>query len=133
MLYLGLAEAESLEGEEVVEGVVFHYDAQGRIVSIEIDEASRRVNLSDIQGPAGPDADGAALAGRVLTTAEVAVELAITPFAVQKIRKAMRDAGLEVGLRPDLPDSLLSERDLGNIRRWREEHPRGRPRKPVRL
>ena len=48
MLYLGLAEAESVEGEEVTEGVVFHYDAENRIVSIEIDEASRRVNLKDI-------------------------------------------------------------------------------------
>lgn len=108
MLYLGLADAESTEGAEVSEGIVFHCDVEGRLVSIEIDEASRRVNLDDIRdrrdlmtGTAGPP-------GRVLTTVEVAEELGVTLFAVQKIRKAMREAGVEVGLRPDLPDSLLS-------------------------
>lgn len=129
MLYLGLADAESAEGEEIAEGVVFHYDADNRIVSIEIDEASRRVNLDDIRGRSDLVAGQAGPARPVLTTVEVAEKLGVTPFAVQKIRKAMREAGVEVGLRPDLPDSLLSTEDLGKIRMWRKEHPRGRPRK----
>ena len=129
MLYVGLADVESIEGAEVTEGVVFHYDAEGRLVSIEIDEASRRVNLEDIRRRSDLVAGAAGPPRRVLTTVEVAEELGVTPFAVQKIRKVMKEAGVEVGIRPDLPDSLLSPEDLEKIRMWREEHPRGRPRK----
>ncbi len=128
MLYLGLAEAESVEGEEVTEGVVFHYDAENRIVSIEIDEASRRVNLKDISQTPELVVDDSCPAERIYTTTEIAEQLGVTNFAVQKLRKAMKAAGIAVGIRPDLADSLMSEEDLAKFRKWREEHPRGRPR-----
>jgi len=133
MLHLELADTPSVEGEEVTDGVVLHYDAEGRIVSIEIDEASRRANLDGVHRAGIRAVDGDTPPGRVYTAAEVAARLAITPFAVQKIRKAMRDAGLQVGIRPDLASSLLSERDVENIEGWRNAHPRGRPRKAAHL
>ncbi|MBP6514667.1 MAG: DUF2283 domain-containing protein [Steroidobacteraceae bacterium] len=44
-LYIDLAERPSTESREVVEGIVLDYDAQGRLVGIDIDEASTRVEL----------------------------------------------------------------------------------------
>lgn len=45
-LYIDLAERPGAESDEVVEGIVLDYDAQGRLVGIDIDEASTRVELS---------------------------------------------------------------------------------------
>ena len=48
--YLRLNKKESLEGEEVAPGVVFHFDSDGGIVSIDIDSnASKLVDLSRIE------------------------------------------------------------------------------------
>jgi uncharacterized protein YuzE len=44
-LYIDLAEAPSTESVEVSEGVVLDYDAAGRLVGIDIDNASRKVQL----------------------------------------------------------------------------------------
>ena len=44
-LYIDLAEAPSAESVEVSEGVVLDYDATGRLVGIDIDNASRKVQL----------------------------------------------------------------------------------------
>ena len=44
-LYIDLAEAASTESVEVSEGVVLDYDATGRLVGIDIDNASRKVQL----------------------------------------------------------------------------------------
>jgi uncharacterized protein YuzE len=44
-LYIDLAEAPSTESVEVSEGVVLDYDATGRLVGIDIDNASRKVQL----------------------------------------------------------------------------------------
>jgi uncharacterized protein YuzE len=44
-LYIDLAEATSTESVEVSEGVVLDYDASGRLVGIDIDNASRKVQL----------------------------------------------------------------------------------------
>jgi len=112
-----------------VQGIVFHYDKDKRIISIEIDEASHRVDLDGIHAHSELIAGDAGPPRRVLTTAEVAAELGLTRFAVQKIRKAMKAAGMQLGIRPDLPDSLLSEEDLAKIEIWRVEHPRGRPKR----
>jgi uncharacterized protein YuzE len=44
-LYIDLAEATSTESVEVSEGVILDYDAMGRLVGIDIDNASRKVEL----------------------------------------------------------------------------------------
>ena len=44
-LYIDLAARPSTDSHEVVDGVVLDYDAQGRLVGIDIDEASTRVEL----------------------------------------------------------------------------------------
>jgi len=42
-LYLRFAEVAVVESEEISEGVVFDYDADGRIVAIELLNASKHV------------------------------------------------------------------------------------------
>lgn len=44
-LYIDLLEQPSVESREVSEGVVLDYDAEGRLVGIDIDNASRKVHL----------------------------------------------------------------------------------------
>lgn len=44
-LYIDLAEQPSTESREISEGIVLDYDAQGRLVGIDIDNASRKVEL----------------------------------------------------------------------------------------
>jgi uncharacterized protein YuzE len=44
-LYIDLSERPSVESREISEGVVLDYDATGDLVGIDIDNASRRVDL----------------------------------------------------------------------------------------
>ncbi len=44
-LYIDLAERPSVESREVSEGIVLDYDGQGRLVGIDIDNASSKVDL----------------------------------------------------------------------------------------
>jgi uncharacterized protein YuzE len=44
-LYIDLAERPGVDSNEVSEGVVLDYDADGVLVGIDIDNASRRVEL----------------------------------------------------------------------------------------
>ena len=44
-LYIDLSEQPSAESREISEGVVLDYDAQGRLVGIDIDNASQKVEL----------------------------------------------------------------------------------------
>jgi uncharacterized protein YuzE len=44
-LYIDLAEAPSTESREVSEGIVLDYDAEGHLLGIDIDNASRKVQL----------------------------------------------------------------------------------------
>jgi uncharacterized protein YuzE len=53
-LYIDLVDRPSVESEEVVDGIVFDYDAQGRIVGIDIEHASQKVELERI-GDVGGD------------------------------------------------------------------------------
>ena len=55
-LYIDLSEQTSVESREISEGVVLDYDAQGNLVGIDIDNASRKVDLrklivSKLPGP----------------------------------------------------------------------------------
>lgn len=47
-LYIDLNARPSVESVEVSEGVVIDYDAQGAIVGIDIDNASRKLNLDAV-------------------------------------------------------------------------------------
>jgi len=44
-LYIDLAERSSTESKEVSEGVVLDYDADGNLVGIDIDNASKKLEL----------------------------------------------------------------------------------------
>ena len=44
-LYIDLSENPSAESREVSEGIVLDYDAEGSLVGIDIDNASRKVQL----------------------------------------------------------------------------------------
>ncbi len=47
-LYIDLSERPSSESREISEGVVLDYDAQGRLVGIDIDNASKKVELGKL-------------------------------------------------------------------------------------
>ena len=47
-LYIDLSEQQSSESREISEGVVLDYDAQGRLVGIDIDNASKKVELKKL-------------------------------------------------------------------------------------
>ena len=47
-LYIDLSEQPSAESREIFEGVVLDYDAQGRLVGIDIDNASLKVELKKL-------------------------------------------------------------------------------------
>ena len=44
-LYIDLVDRPSVESREVAEGIVLDFDAEGRLVGIDIDHASRKVEL----------------------------------------------------------------------------------------
>ena len=45
-LYIDLSEYPSTESREVADGIVLDYDAEGKLVGIDIDNAKNKVNLS---------------------------------------------------------------------------------------
>jgi uncharacterized protein YuzE len=47
-LYIDLTSKPSVESREISEGVVLDYDAQGNLVGIDIDNASRKIDLREI-------------------------------------------------------------------------------------
>ncbi|AOS82939.1 hypothetical protein BIU88_01520 [Chlorobaculum limnaeum] len=47
-LYIDLSEQPSVESREVSEGIVLDYDVEGRLVGIDIDNASKKVNLKTL-------------------------------------------------------------------------------------
>jgi uncharacterized protein YuzE len=47
-LYIDLSERPSVESREISEGIVLDYDAAGNLVGIDIDNASRRVELKKL-------------------------------------------------------------------------------------
>jgi uncharacterized protein YuzE len=47
-LYIDLSEQPSVECREISEGVVLDYDASGNLVGIDIDNASRKVDLKKL-------------------------------------------------------------------------------------
>jgi uncharacterized protein YuzE len=47
-LYIDLSERASTDSREIAEGVVLDYDADGALVGIDIDNASRRVQIDRV-------------------------------------------------------------------------------------
>ncbi|MGQ0578077.1 MAG: DUF2283 domain-containing protein [Betaproteobacteria bacterium] len=47
-LYIDLSEKPSVESREISEGVVLDYDAKGNLVGIDIDNASKKVQLKQL-------------------------------------------------------------------------------------
>jgi uncharacterized protein YuzE len=54
MLYIQLADHVSTEAQEIVPGVVVDLDAESRIVGIEIEDASKTIDLSRLELTAMP-------------------------------------------------------------------------------
>ena len=53
-LYIDLVNRPSVDSCEVMEGIVLDFDAEGRLVGIDIDHASRKVDLPKLV----PEAQG---------------------------------------------------------------------------
>lgn len=47
-LYIDLSEQTSVESREISEGIVIDYDANGNLVGIDIDNASKKVQLEQL-------------------------------------------------------------------------------------
>lgn len=47
-LYIDLSARPSTESKEISEGVVLDYDADGNLVGIDIDNASRKIDLKEV-------------------------------------------------------------------------------------
>ena len=47
-LYIDLSEQPSVDSQEISEGIVLDYDASGNLVGIDIDNASKKVQLKEV-------------------------------------------------------------------------------------
>jgi uncharacterized protein YuzE len=47
-LYIHLADRPSIDSDEVVEGVVLDYDADGALVGVDVQHASRKADISTL-------------------------------------------------------------------------------------
>ena len=47
-LYIDLSEKPSTDSKEISEGIVLDYDAEGNLVGIDIDIASKKVHLKEL-------------------------------------------------------------------------------------
>lgn len=56
-LYIDLSERTSVDSQEIAPGVVIDFDAQGNIVGIDIDHASKIIDLSRLEANSLPLAD----------------------------------------------------------------------------
>lgn len=47
-LYINLSERPSIESQEISEGILLDYDANGKLVGIDIDNASNKVDMEKL-------------------------------------------------------------------------------------
>ena len=47
-LYINLSEQPSVESQEISEGILLDYDAEGKLVGIDIDNASNKVEMRQL-------------------------------------------------------------------------------------
>ena len=57
MLYIRLADGASTESEEIAPGVVLDFDASNQVIGVEIEDASKFIDLSRLELRALPIAD----------------------------------------------------------------------------
>ena len=57
MLYIKLADGTSTESEEIAPGVVLDFDESNRVLGVEIEDASKFIDLSRLEFRALPVAD----------------------------------------------------------------------------
>ena len=57
MLYITLADGTSTESEEVAPGIVLDFDEQKRVIGVEIEDASKFIDLSRLELRALPVAN----------------------------------------------------------------------------
>ncbi len=57
MLYIKLADGISFESEEVTPGIVMDFDEHNRVIGVEIEDASKFIDLSRLELRALPIAD----------------------------------------------------------------------------
>jgi uncharacterized protein YuzE len=53
-LYIDLSEKKGIDSREVVPGVVMDFDAEGQLVGVDIDNASKIVDLSRLEADSLP-------------------------------------------------------------------------------
>ncbi len=58
-LYIELTSAPGAEAREIVEGLIVDFDANGNVVGLDIDHASRKLDLSRIETIALPPVSAA--------------------------------------------------------------------------
>ena len=114
MLNIRLATRKSVESEEIYDGFVFDFDADGRVVSIEVDNASQRVNLEQVRKDPRAVVPEVRYDGEVYTAEELAGRIGVTKRALNLVIQNMREAGRSVGLRPDV--SVYTDQDEQAIR-----------------
>ena len=128
MLYIGLSDAPSAESEEVTEGFVFDFGVDGKVVGIEVERASHRVDLRRIR--AGGEHLVRDAPQSIYTVGSLSSKLGVSPRAIQKSIRSMSEAGIQVGHQAgDSRSILLTESDIDRIQHWRTEHKPGRPAK----
>ena len=47
-LYINLSEQPSVESQEISEGILLDYDAEGQLVGIDIDNASNKIDMEKL-------------------------------------------------------------------------------------
>ena len=57
MLYIKLADGISIESEEVAPGIVLDFDEQNRVIGVEVEDASKFIDLSRLELRALPVVD----------------------------------------------------------------------------
>ncbi len=55
MLYIALREKASVESEEIRPGLVIDFDEEGKVVGIEVEDASKQADLSSLQAFSFPN------------------------------------------------------------------------------
>jgi uncharacterized protein YuzE len=94
MLNLRLADQESVESEEAMDGFVFDFDADGKVVGIEVEDASSRVDLTFVKQMPSAVVQETTHEGEVYTAAEMAERLGIDKRTFNRVVRNMRGHGL---------------------------------------
>jgi uncharacterized protein YuzE len=50
-LYISLSDKSSVDSQEIIPNIVLDFDIEGKLVGIDIDQASQTVDLIDTPGP----------------------------------------------------------------------------------